>query len=231
MKGPGVDEEVPFSFRIETDAEIVEVTDSGYVTETTITNAELEEGPPGLDPASFAQIEGVTFRQETSAEGATGDPELVAAGQVTDAQRQAFDQYIGQLKSASIAYPSEPVGPGARWRATQAVESQGFSFDITYEYELTSIEGDSYRIDVTYDEGIDEDVEQGGQTGRMRGTVTGTRPDVRLAHQPAAAEHVDEAGLRRRHRVRRRAARDGDGRPRRPGEHGRLTAPHPSVLR
>jgi hypothetical protein len=92
---------------------------------------------------------------------------------LTNAQRRAFDQYIAQLAPAAIAYPSEPVGPGARWRATQPVSAQGFTFAITYEYELTSVEGDSYQIDITYDQDIDEEVEQGGQTGQMQGSVTG----------------------------------------------------------
>lgn len=174
MEGPGVSEQVPFSMRIETAAEIVEVTDSGYVAETTITNAELNEGPRGVDAASFEQIEGITYRQETSADGSTGDPELVEADQLTAAQRQAFNQFIGQLKTASVAYPSERVGVGARWRSTQPVDSQGFSFAIEYEYELTSIEGDSYTMDVTYDQEIDEEINQGGQTGRMSGRVTGS---------------------------------------------------------
>jgi hypothetical protein len=47
------------------------------------------------------------------------------------------------------------------------------SFDVTYDYELASIEGDSYRIDVTYDQDLDEEISQGRQTGRMRGTVAG----------------------------------------------------------
>jgi Family of unknown function (DUF6263) len=174
MEGPGVSEEVPFVMRIDTEPEIVEVTDSGYVVETTITRAELTEGPPDLDAASFGQIEGVTYRQERSADGGTGEAELVDADQATDVQRQAFNQFIGQLKATpSIAYPSEPVGVGARWRATQPVQNQGLAFEITYEYELTSMEGDSYRIDVTYDQPIDEEISQGGQTGRMRGTVSG----------------------------------------------------------
>jgi hypothetical protein len=173
MEGPGVSEEVPFSFRMGSEAQIVEVTESGYVAETTITTAELDEGPPGFDPASFGQLAGVTYRQETSADGTTGDAELVNAGQVTDAQRQAFNQFVAQLQSTSLAYPSEPVGPGARWRATQPITNQGLSFEITYEYELTSIEGDSYQIDIAYDQDVDEDVEQGGQTGRMRGTISG----------------------------------------------------------
>lgn len=173
MEGPEGSEEVPFSMRIDTEAEIVEVTDAGYVTETMIANAELREGPRGLDPAAFEQIEGVSFRQQIRPDGTTGEAELVDADQPRDAQREAFDQFIGQLKSASVAYPAEPVGVGARWRATQAVESQGFEFEITYGYELTSIEGDSYTIDVTYDEEIDDEFEQSGQTGRMSGTITG----------------------------------------------------------
>jgi Family of unknown function (DUF6263) len=173
MEGPGVSEEVPVSMRIDTEAEIVEVTDSGYVAETTITNAELTAGPRGLDPATFEQIAGITFRQRIRPDGTTGKVELVDADQFTNAQRQAFDQFIGQLQSASVAYPSEPVGVGARWQATQAVESQGFPFTITYVYELTSIEGDSYTMDVTYDQDIDDEFEQAGQTARMLGTVTG----------------------------------------------------------
>jgi hypothetical protein len=173
MEGPGVSEEVPVSMRIDTEAEIVEVTDSGYVAETTITNAELIAGPRGLDPATFEQIAGITFRQRIRPDGTTGEVELVDADQLTNAQRQAFDQFIAQLKSASVAYPSEPVGVGARWQATQAVESQGFPFTITYVYELTSIEGDSYTMDVTYDQDIDDEFEQAGQTARMSGTVTG----------------------------------------------------------
>jgi Family of unknown function (DUF6263) len=173
MEGPGVSQEVPLSLRIDTDAEVVDVTDSGYVAGTTIRKAKLLDAPADLDPASIEAIAGVTYRQEFAADGTPGEIEVTNADELSNQQLQAFDEFASQLNTAALAYPPEPVGVGARWKSTQPVQGEGFDVDITYEYELTAIEGDTYTVEIHYDQDIDDDIQQGGQSAHLAGTVTG----------------------------------------------------------
>ncbi len=168
-------EDVTIGIVLGYDAEIVEADDAGYVSETTITDAELVEAPEGVDLSTFEAIIGVQYRQTFGADGTAGEIELVNEDELTAEQITAFEQFGSSINSAAaLAFPAEPVGEGAQWISTTAIASQGIEVEVDYEYELLEVDGSNYVLDITYDEDLDTEIEQGGQTGQLTGTVDGT---------------------------------------------------------
>ncbi len=86
-------------------------------------------------------------------EGMTGTAKLLSNGTmigmdmtVPPGANPQLAQSIGQMKdafsSASIRFPAEAVGAGAKWEYTATLNSQGMSIDQTMDYEVVSIQGD-----------------------------------------------------------------------------------------
>jgi hypothetical protein len=171
----GFGEDVSLGVVMRYDAEIVEADDDGYVSETTITEAEVLDAPADADLSTFEGIVGVTFNQSFSNDGRPGEIMLANEDELTDEQIEAFEQFGSSINSAAaLAFPTEPVGVGARWTSTTSIESQGIEFAVDYQYELTEVNGSDYVLALTYDEDLDTEVEQGGQTAQLTGTITGT---------------------------------------------------------
>jgi hypothetical protein len=53
---------------------------------------------------------------------------------------------------ASLPLPEEPVGKGAKWRATQVVEHRGARIQQKSTYELLSVKGSRVRASVTFEQ-------------------------------------------------------------------------------
>lgn len=64
-----------------------------------------------------------------------------------------LSQVLGQMKesfsSACVPLPDEPIGPGAKWKHTVKIKSQGITMEQTATYELVSIDGDSIKLNST----------------------------------------------------------------------------------
>jgi hypothetical protein len=171
-------EEVPVELRLDYEGEVIDADDTGYTLETTFTDGEVIDAPPGAeaDLGTVTDIVGVTYRQRYDADGVAEDAELVDPDSLTAAQRSAYDEFGSQLDSASFDFPAEPVGEGATWRSVSEVSSQGLEIELTYHYELQALSGDEYTIAISYDEDIDTEVEGADVTGSVRGggTMSGT---------------------------------------------------------
>lgn len=182
LSGP-VDQSVSVAVRLELATEVVSADADGYVVEAEYTGGETLDAPPEADLDAISNIVGVRYRQSFAADGTGGEPELIDEGSLTDAQRTAFEEFGAEAQATSFAFPAELLGEGATWTATSTIESQGLEIDVPYEYELTSVDGDNYEIDVTYDTDVDEqmsldgvgDVDATGSVtggGTLRGSVT-----------------------------------------------------------
>src|SRR5262245_18597945 len=58
------------------------------------------------------------------------------------------EQYESQLATVSPPLPEEPVGVGARWRATTVLELGGITAEQRYEYTVESIDGSQVELRV-----------------------------------------------------------------------------------
>jgi hypothetical protein len=172
LSGP-IDEEIAISVRLDYSMEIVSADADGYVVETEFTGGETLDAPAGADVDVIGDIVGVRYRQSFAADGTTGEAELVDADRLTTAQRGAFEEFGSQLQTTSFSFPSEPVGEGATWTAVATIENQGIQIEVPYEYELTSVEGDDYEIEIAYDTEVDERMSFDGSQADVSGTVSG----------------------------------------------------------
>ena len=133
------------------------------------------KGPKGSTSSAFEGIVGVRYRQSFGADGTAGEIELVNEDELTPEQIAAFEQFGSSINSAAaLAFPGEPVGEGAQWVSTTEIASQGIEVEVDYEYELVELDGSDYVLDITYEEELDTEIDQGGQTGELTGTVNGT---------------------------------------------------------
>jgi hypothetical protein len=173
LSGP-IDQETSVAVRLDVTTVVVEVDeDGGYVVEAEFIDAAALDAPDGADLSSLADIVGIRFRQAFPADGTTGDPEVLDEASLTPAQRAAFEELGGNVQSASFAYPDEPVGEGATWTAWSTIASQGLEVDVPYEYELVSLHGNAYEIEVSYRADVDERMTFSGERAHVTGTVAG----------------------------------------------------------
>lgn len=57
-------------------------------------------------------------------------------------------QSLGAIEQFSVAFPSEPVGVGARWQATRQVKQNGMSILQDVDYVVRSLAGDSMVLEL-----------------------------------------------------------------------------------
>jgi hypothetical protein len=65
-----------------------------------------------------------------------------------DTVKTLLDQYESQLSTVTPPLPEEPVGVGARWRATTELELGGITAQQRYDYTVESIEGSHVELRV-----------------------------------------------------------------------------------
>jgi hypothetical protein len=180
IDGAGVDQDVPVTLRLDYDSEVVEADAGGYVVENEFTGAEVIDGPDDADLRAVQDLVGVRYRETFNPDGTSDDSELVDEDGLTAAQRSAYEEFGSQVESTAFDYPDEAVGLGATWTSVSTIQQQGFDLDVTYQYELTALDGDDYTIAISYDEEIDDSLSVDGTdadvTGRLRGggTSSGT---------------------------------------------------------
>jgi hypothetical protein len=133
--------------------------------------------------------------RRSNPDGTSDDTELVDEGSLTDAQREAYEQFGSQVESTAFDYPDEPIGVGATWTSVSTVQQQGFDLAVTYHYELTALEGDAYTIEISYDEDIDDTVSSDGVQADVTGTLRGGGTTAGTIGNPLAVETSIEQNL------------------------------------
>jgi len=63
--------------------------------------------------------------------------------------RQSVDQMNESLSRASVPFPEQAIGPGAKWEVKQPLKSQGMTINQTATYELVSVDGDQLTVKST----------------------------------------------------------------------------------
>jgi hypothetical protein len=101
-------------------------------------------GTPGLADTfktALSGISGLTGTGGISARGVFKKMEMKYPADATPQLRQTVDQMKEGMSSASIPFPEEAIGVGAKWEVKQVLKSQGMTINQTATYELVSIEG------------------------------------------------------------------------------------------
>jgi hypothetical protein len=103
--------------------------------------------------------------------GLAGGTVHMPAGAVGPVQ-QALHQMTESFGQIQVPLPREPVGVGAKWRATVTIDQAGLQLEQTADYELVSREGDVLTITATVEQKlVDASFTPPGMTG-VEATVT-----------------------------------------------------------
>ncbi|WP_116996112.1 hypothetical protein [Desertimonas flava] len=175
VSGP-TDDEYSITVSVEYHSEVVELTDDGgAVVESEYVAAAVDASDEGVDTGAFEDLVGVRYRETYAADGSVVDTELVDEDSLSDAQRAAAEDMIGQASTSTITFPTEPVGVGATWASDSTLLSQGVEIVVIDRYELIDVVDGVYTITVEYGSPIDDTVGGEDVTGSIsaRGVIRG----------------------------------------------------------
>lgn len=94
-----------------------------------------------LRNAQFATAPGFTVTWNRSANGIVRELSLEAPSGATDAARAGVEITANAVSDATVAWPTEAIGVGARWTVTRQVDDVVAPTRVT-TYELTALDGD-----------------------------------------------------------------------------------------
>ena len=173
------------------DLAVTNVTPAGDVTYSVAFTDMTAEAAPGMDPSVVAMIQGSAAAVKEMKGTATISNRGVIRSTTFDLSKmsdpnlkQALQQVSSQLEGMALPLPEEPIGPGARWEARQAVDAAGMATYVRTEYELVSATGNAVQLRVKAETtappqpvsnpmlGADAQVQVEKLTGTNTGTVT-----------------------------------------------------------
>lgn len=91
--------------------------------------------------AQFATAPGFTVTWTRSAAGVVSEYSLAAPTDATDAARAGVEITANAVADATVAWPTEEIGVGARWTVTSGVDD-AVAPERTVTYELVDLDGD-----------------------------------------------------------------------------------------
>ena len=94
-----------------------------------------------LRAAQFATAPGFTVTWARGADGVVRGLSLEAPPAATDAARAGVEITANAISDATVVWPSEPIGVGARWTVTRQVDDAVAPTRVA-TYELLSLDGD-----------------------------------------------------------------------------------------
>lgn len=116
------------------------------------------EPTPGADPQAARQIQQVLDQLEGLSGTGTVDPSggrqtlSMDTSRVSEPlMRSTLDSMASQVGNLAVPFPTEPVGPGARWRGTSTATINGITMNTTTRYTLRSRAGERYELDIVQD--------------------------------------------------------------------------------
>ena len=140
--------------------EVLEVTPEDHLVVSTETvSVTLDASDPSIDPMLAQQLEGslegmVGMRVLSTMDrlGHTLDTEMELPEGMDPAMRDQIDSMSNSLSQVTALYPSEPVGPGARWDTAMLVENQGMSLLQIVSYQLDALEAHTATLSYEYEQ-------------------------------------------------------------------------------
>lgn len=175
---------------------VVDVTDEGYVSETTYEDVQVEaDGQPRdlvrtLDEA-LSVLEGLTGTMTTAPNGAVLASEFDIPADADPMMATVLEQMTSQMGQITMPLPEEPVGPGAVWEARSTLEISGVTSNQVATYTLESIDGEELELAVALEQTMQPGAIAGGEIISGEASTTGSTT-VSL-HQIAPARSIVDA--------------------------------------
>jgi hypothetical protein len=119
--------------------------------------------------AALAPMQGVVVSYRVAPNGQVEQVSLSENAPVGTPVAQA----LGSTEQLSVAFPAEPVGVGARWKAMRTVQQNGVTIQQTMEYTVASLAADSVVLDLAVVQQAAE------QTFAVPGAPPGTEATLR----------------------------------------------------
>ncbi len=190
---------------------IKEVAPDGTATfETTFGDVDVQADPNGVPAmadamkAAMAGLSGVTGTGKITSQGITKDVQFTPPPNANPQLGQAMEQAKGSFAGATIAWPAEAIGPGAKWEYTTQLKSQGMTIDQTIDYQLVSLDGDMAVVQgIVKQSASNQTIDSPSMPGmkvqltKFTGTGTGSST-VSLAHimpQTASLDNDSEISM------------------------------------
>jgi len=98
---------------------------------------------------AFSGVKGMSGSGTISSRGFSKGFEFKAPSDSNPQARQIVDQMKGAFNELSAVLPEEAVGTGAKWEVKAPVQSHSIKIDQTANYELVSVEGETYKTKST----------------------------------------------------------------------------------
>ena len=140
----------------------IEVVDDGSL--GTAERAQLE--------AAYAPLASVTGTGTLTTRNQVFDSTLAGTEGFEPAVAQAMSQVSDQVGSASVPFPAEAVGIGARWRGVSSARLSGIDVRQSSEYTLREREADRVVLDVEYTQTAPR------QRAELPGVPKGTKVEI-----------------------------------------------------
>jgi hypothetical protein len=101
--------------------------------------------------AAFSQMNGLQGSGTVDAHGATRQVSFDTSTVSEPTLKRTLESVSSQIGNLSTPFPSEPVGPGARWTARSSAVINGLRMSTTTTYTLRERSGNHYALDVAQD--------------------------------------------------------------------------------
>jgi len=108
----------------------------------------VEEDVADQTERTLAQLEGLRGTGKVDSSGGNQSLSMDTSTVSDPLMKSTLDSFASQVGNLAAPFPREPVGPGARWRATNTATINGITMNTTSTYTLTTRTGDHYEVDV-----------------------------------------------------------------------------------
>lgn len=153
--------------------------DGGMKLHTTIVDVSARDRYESKVPAAalsgpLEQMKGISIASTLSPQGRMSKSVVEGGKQLSEAVNVQLASLTASFQDVMMTLPTEPVGVGAVWRSSRAIEQNHLKMTAVNTVTLLAIDGDKigYSIDTEL-HGDDQKVTQDGQTLEVK-DITGT---------------------------------------------------------
>ena len=177
---------------------VKEITDTGFISETTVTDAGVVDGAEGPLAAAMQRsvptVKGTLTTTTITSRGFIEDTDTALGPNTTD---EAADQ-VKQMQNmiASVGLPEEQVGVGAVWRQRMIIKSSGLKIIAINTYTLEEMKDDALvlslqSIQIINEQDLPADTLPPGATAKVKNADSSASSTFELDLTTGAMHSVD----------------------------------------
>ncbi|MFW6869310.1 hypothetical protein ACOACQ_18115 [Nocardioides sp. CPCC 206347] len=132
---------------------VADVTDDGVTVEVVYGKATVAGGglrKDALDQArkALGYLDGVTARVGYDRSGAVTSRDVEVGDDAPDVVGRILEDVVSQGSALAVAFPTEEIGVGARWKVASAISVGGSKVGVVSTYRLTELTDAGYAVSV-----------------------------------------------------------------------------------